>query len=510
MLVIGVHDVRLVSASPHEIRASVDVGLSIDPRIEPSFRGTARAGRRTHRAGHPTDEPHRGAPPIMLYEVLESPPGSVSAPTPQVESSTSADHLERGAPFFAVDRQWRVTLFNRNHERLTGLRREDVLGRRCWDAFTDIAGPDSPFPAELYRARREQVEVHFEARLPSVGVWTSVSAHPSNDGGLGVFVRDITAAKSAEEALRQSAAFHAEILLSVIDGITVLDREGNVRWMNAAWRQTLNLDETAALAVRSWLDHWRGDDHAAAELALATARVGSVGHFVGSLPTAQGGRREWDVVVAPMRSDAGAARSLLATARAVATRVDTGSPTFADEPVVPPEASTGETAVREISLREIVGAERMVLRGARERHKQIARDLFPTLLAVAPDPEAASLEWCRSSRSFRLPPTDLRRRDADAEMSYHLPVRWKRRLFLAMCRRYGLEPYRRSWQRRSIVEVSGPRRFLSTTLWPEYLVLVGELEQHLAGVADRVIRAVVHPDLSEAVERESPTGLPGV
>jgi len=446
----------------------------------------------------------------MPYEVLESPQDAASAPAPQVESSTPAEHLERGAPFFAVDRQWRVTLINRNHERLTGLRREDVVGRRCWDAFPDIAGPDSPYPVELYRARRDQVEVHFEACLPSISVWTSVSAHPAKDGGLGVFVRDITAAKAAEAALRQSAVFHAQILLSGTDGVTVLDREGNVRWMNAAWRHTLNLDESAAFEGRSWLDHWRGDAHAAAELALAIARVGSVGHFVGSLPSAQGGRCEWDVVIAPMRTDTGAARLLLATARAVATRVDRGPPTFAGAPVVPPEASTGRTAAREISLREIIGAERLVLRGDQERHKQIARDLFPALPAIAPDPEAASLEWYRSSRSLGLPSTDLHRRDPDVEMSYRLPVRWKRRLFLAMCRRYGLEPYRRSWQRRSIVEVSGPRRFLSTTLWPEYLLLAGELEQHLAGVADRVIRAVVHHDVSEAEERDSPTGLPGV
>ncbi len=439
----------------------------------------------------------------MLYEVIESPSEAPSVQSSRTESSAAADHLERGAPFFAVDREWRVTLINRNHERLTGLRREDVLGRRCWEAFPDIALPDSPYWVELYRARRDQVEVQFEAPLPSIDAWTSVSAHPSNDGGLGVCVRDITAARAAENALRQSAAFHAQILLSGTDGITVLDREGNVCWVNAAWRHILNLDESAVLEGRSWLDHWRGDDHALAEFALATARVGSVGHFVGSLPTAEGGSCEWDVVIAPMRAEAGAARSLLATARAVAARaatVDARPRAPREEPVAPPDVSTAETAVHDISLQEIVGAEWMVLRGDQGRRKQIA---------VVPDPASTSLEWYRASWNLQVPSTDLRRREADAEMSYHLPVRWKRKLFLAMCRRYGLEPYRRSWQRRSIVEVSGPRRFISTTLWPEYLVLAGELEQHLAGVADRVIREVVHPDVSEARERESPTGLPG-
>ncbi len=402
---------------------------------------------------------------------------------------------------------------NRNHERLTGLRREDVLGRRCWDAFPDIALPDSPYAVELYRTRRDQVEMHFEVRLPSINAWASVSAHPTNDGGLGVFVRDITAVRAAEDALRQSAAFHAQILASGTDGVTVLDREGNVRWMNAAWRQALSLDESAVLEGRSWLDHWRGDDHAMAEFALATARVGSVGHFVGSLPTADGGRCEWDVVVAPMRTEAGAARSLIATARAVANQFATvgASPRApTNRPVAPSDVPEGKTAVRDVSLQEIIGTEWMVLRGDRDRRRQIARSLFPTLLEVVPEAGEASVEWHRSSWNLQLPSTELRRRGADAEMSYHLPVRWKRRLFLALCRRYGLDPYRHSWQRCSIVAVSGPGRFISATLWPEYLVLAVELEQHLAGVADRVIRAVVHPDISEARERESPTGLPGV
>ena len=36
---------------------------------------------------------------------------------------------------FAVDPEWRITSFNRAAERITGVRREDAIGRRCCDVF---------------------------------------------------------------------------------------------------------------------------------------------------------------------------------------------------------------------------------------------------------------------------------------------------------------------------------------------------------------------------------------
>jgi hypothetical protein len=90
-------------------------------------------------------------------------------------------------------------------------------------------------------------------------------------------------------------------------------------------------------------------------------------------------------------------------------------------------------------------------------------------------------------------------------MSYSLPAPWKRKLFVALCRRYGLAPYREKGQRASTVLVLAPRRFHNKTLWPEYLALAEELEKHLADLTDRVIREAIHTDVSEAEESEPST-----
>ena len=47
------------------------------------------------------------------------------------------------------------------------------------------------------------------------------------------------------------------------------------------------------------------------------------------------------------------------------------------------------------------------------------------------------------------------------EMSFRLPDRWNRRLFLALCRRYGLSPYRYPRQRRSTVVLRAPFAMIS-------------------------------------------------
>jgi hypothetical protein len=95
------------------------------------------------------------------------------------------------------------------------------------------------------------------------------------------------------------------------------------------------------------------------------------------------------------------------------------------------------------------------------------------------------------------------------EIVYRLPDAWTRRLFLALCRRYGLEPYRRRGQRYTTVMVRVPKTFHEKTLWPEFLALAKELEEHIAALTERVIREAIHADVGEAAESDDVKALPG-
>jgi hypothetical protein len=96
-----------------------------------------------------------------------------------------------------------------------------------------------------------------------------------------------------------------------------------------------------------------------------------------------------------------------------------------------------------------------------------------------------------------------------AEMNFRLPDRWSRRLFLALCRRYGLRPYRYPRQRQSTIVLRAPTSFINKTLWPEFLEISRALDDYLNEATERIIRDEVFGDAREAEERtEAPTKEP--
>ena len=95
---------------------------------------------------------------------------------------------------------------------------------------------------------------------------------------------------------------------------------------------------------------------------------------------------------------------------------------------------------------------------------------------------------------------ELERSDRPIEMQFSLPDPWARQLFLALCRRYGLKPYRLYRQRATTVMLHVPKGFVDQVLWPEFQELNGALMQYLNEVTTRVIREEVHRDTSEAAE----------
>jgi len=87
------------------------------------------------------------------------------------------------------------------------------------------------------------------------------------------------------------------------------------------------------------------------------------------------------------------------------------------------------------------------------------------------------------------------------EYQFKLPDLWQRRLFSALCRRYGLEPYRYKRQRYTTVVVRAPKTFVDRTLWPEYRQLREALDSYLNQATDRIIQEEVYRDAHEARER---------
>jgi len=133
-----------------------------------------------------------------------------------------------------------------------------------------------------------------------------------------------------------------------------------------------------------------------------------------------------------------------------------------------------------------------------------ARDSSPRRIRFRPRVHAG----LHNAERIRARLAELRGRETDEELVYSLPDPWKRKLFVALCRRYGLKPYRERGRRYSTVIVRAPKAFQNETLWPEFLALSEELHAHLNELTERVIREAINEDVSEAPEQASPKALP--
>lgn len=96
------------------------------------------------------------------------------------------------------------------------------------------------------------------------------------------------------------------------------------------------------------------------------------------------------------------------------------------------------------------------------------------------------------------------------EMRFSMSNPWSKKLLMALLRRYDIQPYRYSGQRYTTVMARVPKRFVDETLWPEFEQLNEELNRYLSAVTDRVIKAAIFSDDSEAETRAAPPALPGV
>jgi hypothetical protein len=95
----------------------------------------------------------------------------------------------------------------------------------------------------------------------------------------------------------------------------------------------------------------------------------------------------------------------------------------------------------------------------------------------------------------------MQRTEPSVEMQFTMPDRWQRRLFAALCRRFGLEPYRYKRQRYTTVMLRAPRSFIDKTLWPEYLEIRDALNEYLSEATERIIREEVYSDAQDAAKR---------
>lgn len=133
---------------------------------------------------------------------------------------------------------------------------------------------------------------------------------------------------------------------------------------------------------------------------------------------------------------------------------------------------------------------------------QKLRDIEALFAGATTDGERTAAGNARERIRERL--REQARHAPPEEYKFTMADVWSTKLFLALLRRYELEPYRYRGQRRTTVMVRVPKRFVDETLWPHFERASDELRRHLDEVATRVIERALDAKDIDAEEREQP------
>ncbi len=82
----------------------------------------------------------------------------------------------------------------------------------------------------------------------------------------------------------------------------------------------------------------------------------------------------------------------------------------------------------------------------------------------------------------------------ETELRFSLPDMWSVRLFVAVCRKHGLHPFRYARQRRTIVMVRAPGRSFDRVVWAEFSQLQTELQFYFNDVTDHLVMRAMGSD----------------
>lgn len=105
-----------------------------------------------------------------------------------------------GDGFYALDKDWIVTYWNKEAELMLNTPKETILGQSLWTVFPDVV--DSNIYLFYQRAAAQNTIQHFETFYKRDNTWFEINAYPS-ENGLSVYFRNVTKRKEAESQLKE-------------------------------------------------------------------------------------------------------------------------------------------------------------------------------------------------------------------------------------------------------------------------------------------------------------------
>ncbi|WP_439583738.1 PAS domain S-box protein [Dyadobacter bucti] len=154
--------------------------------------------------------------------------------------------------FYAVDKNWKFTYFNKEAENLLLKKAEDVLGKNIWELF-----PASAFTVirKIYkRVARSKKKESFDYYYPGNGKWYEINAYPSH-GGISAYFKNIDERKQAVEKLDKAYQEKINILESIGDAFFTVNKDWVLTYLNKETEKVLHRKRETLIGKNLWEEY---------------------------------------------------------------------------------------------------------------------------------------------------------------------------------------------------------------------------------------------------------------
>lgn len=190
-----------------------------------------------HIYAHRTIFNGRGAKSVLAVDIDKRVRTEMAIAEKSTEINDILESITDG--FYALNKNWEVTYFNKTAEKILGRRREEVIGKNLWDSFP--RSREGKFYSEYERAMTEKISVHFEEEYAPLGVWGSMNVYPTKDG-IAVYFMDITEQKKIQQKISNDERNLRAIINNTTDIIWSIDRQNKIISANDAfWKRIESL-----------------------------------------------------------------------------------------------------------------------------------------------------------------------------------------------------------------------------------------------------------------------------
>ena len=163
-----------------------------------------------------------------------------------------------GDAFFTLDTNWIVTYWNNNAEKLIGIERKNIVGKKLWNEYPETM--NTSFYKQAYKAMECQENINFEEYFAKHEKWYEVSVYPTNEV-LSVYFKDITHRKEAILSIEKANERFENVTKATNDAIYDWDIANDTHFWGEGFETILGYDLTKEQPTSdAWLNQIHKED----------------------------------------------------------------------------------------------------------------------------------------------------------------------------------------------------------------------------------------------------------